>query len=75
MEPETLGKFAKLAVKRGNVVISSTPRAPVIYTASEDVTWSTGSARINGIGTSRAVCLAALDDSFARLTAVLEVAE
>lgn len=71
MEPEV----AKLAIKRGNVTINSTQRSPVIYTATEQVTWPTGQVQINGIGKDRLSSLAALEESFGKLKEVLVTAE
>ena len=64
-----------LAIKRGNVNIISTQRTPVIYTAIEQVTWTTGQVQINGIGKDRSASLAALEESFSKLKEVLAAAE
>jgi len=64
-----------LAIKRGSVTINSTQRSPVIYTATEQVTWPTGQVQINGIGKDRSASLAALEESFGKLREVLAAAE
>jgi len=71
MEPET----KTLEIKRGNVTITSTQMSPVIYTATEQVTWKTGQAQINGIGTDRSAALFVLEESFSKLKDVLAAAQ
>jgi len=62
------------AIRRGNVTITSTQRSPVIYTAMEQVAWTTGQAQINGIGITRNAALDALEESCGKLKKALAVA-
>ena len=64
-----------LVIKRGNVTINSTQRSPVIYVATEQITWQTGQAQINGMGKDRPASLVALEESFVKLKEVLATAE
>jgi hypothetical protein len=60
-----------LAVKRGNVNIALSSQQPVIFTATEQVSWKTGAVQINGIGVARDQALGALEESYSRLIEVL----
>jgi hypothetical protein len=73
-------KAETLAIKRGNVTITSTQRTPVVYTALEQVVWQTGQAQIgqaqiSGVGKDRRTALDALEESYGKLKEVLAVAE
>ncbi len=61
----------KTVVRRGQVSITSTHGAPIIYIASEDITLAVGSVRITGVGASRQDALASLEESFGKLNDVL----
>lgn len=67
-------KTEVLAIKRGNVTITSTQRSPVIFTALEQISWPTGAGQINGIGKDRLSALGALEVSYTKLKEVLAVA-
>jgi hypothetical protein len=63
-----------LIIRRGNLTITSTQRAPSVFTAVEQVMWETGGVQVTGHGENRHAALDDLESNVNKLKEILAVA-